>query len=202
MEREDGIDTGVIESVVLCRLRFVVVRSGEAVDEVRPQTGIGMLMEDLCHILKRFHDTVHLLDVSVLTGDVALHYLMIADESVARRSTDAIAEDLHVLTGESVLLHKLRQEVDHRCGDVAQAHVSVAEENDVLMVVAIPRPCLLVGTHLGVGHGIYRVKGTGRGRAAHSEALLRWRGSHVAHQFDEVSIVDDLVVEQQLLLGG
>ena len=191
-EREHGV-LGIVEAVVLLRAGVVVVGRRETVDQLGPFRHGAVLAENLRHVGSRLDHAVHLLDVTVLAGDVALDDFLAVDPRLADGRGAAVGQDGEVLVRDFVVRHVGGQEVDHR------RRGAVLEEQDAFGAVAplVPRNG---PWHVGRVQARHRVvDGCCRG-TPHAGAWLDLRVERVGEQFNQIGIVDHRIVEQHLFL--
>ena len=74
-----------------------------------------MLVDNFCHVGRRLNHAVHLLYITVLTGDVAFNHLLTVHPSLVDIVGLMVGQHIKVGTGNLVDLHIRRQEMDHRC---------------------------------------------------------------------------------------
>ena len=152
-----------------------------------------MLTEHLGHVGHWLYHAVNLLHVAILACDITVEHLTRVHPSLAGRCGLMVGEHGEVFARDVVILHELRQEVNHRwCGGIFQ-------DGDALAAVAEALPCCR-HRHLGRRQDFYGVVDTRSRLSAHAHTL-QWRcAADVGEQLDEIGIVDHRVVEQHLLL--
>ena len=184
----------VIQTVVLLCGGIVIIRCREAPQQVVEGLHVGVRGHNVGHVVGRGHHAFHLMYITVLAGDVAIHDFLSVHPRVADRVRLAIGECCQVAVGNFVVLHVGGQEVDHGLRRV------VAKQHDAVLVILVLLPVGGVGHLVGID-ACHRVEHRHGRLTAHAHALLGWVAANVAQQLDEVGVVDHRGVEDKLLLG-
>ena len=197
-QHEDGVLI-IINTVVLTGSTGIVVRSRVAVQQMAPHRHVGMGADNLGHVRIALNHAVHLVDVAVLTGNVAFHHLLAVHPGLLRAGGHLVGQHRQVGIGNLVVGHVGGQEVNHR------RRRGILQQGNRLATLTVSSPSRRVRHQFGLHH-IHRVIDTRSRLTAHCPTLLGSGGialcTTVRHQLDEVRIVDHRVVQQQLLLGA
>ena len=160
---------------------------------MRPQRHAGVLADNLSHVGRRLNHAAYLLDIAVLTGNVAFHHLLAVHPSLLDAVGLMVRENRQVFVSQLVERRESREEVDHRRSR------SILEDGNALATILelLPRS--------GVRHpvrteNLHRVIDAHSRLTTHTLAFLGRVTAHVRQQLNEVGIVDHRVVQQQFLL--
>ena len=188
----------IINTVILSRSGRIVVWGRETVDQLTPLRHLLVLVNHVSHVGARLNDTRHLLDISVLTGDVALNDLPSVHPCVGNVIRLVVRQDSQVLIANTVIRHVGRQEVNHR------GRGGIFHQGDALATLLKAGPGIRV-RHSRCRHDVHRVIDACCRLAAHGTALIGSTGIafrlRVRHQLNQIGIVHHRVVQQQSLLG-
>ena len=154
-----------------------------------------MLMDDFRHIVGRCDHFLHLLDITVLTGNVRRsQYLYAIHPRLGRRLRLAIRQLHQVAVRDVIGLHEPRQQMYHRRTGV------VPHEEHAVFASAHLVPIFRLRHILGhdTGHRIIHAQ---RYFATHAHPLLRRIARDVRQQLYQIRIVHHGTVEQHLFLS-